>query len=322
MENIIEVQNLSKHFKVKTSTGRIFKDMFKPEKKEVIAVNDISFSITKGESVAFIGPNGAGKTTTTKMLAGLLYPTSGTASVLGYTPFDRDQTFLTQIGLVMGGKSGLNWDLTPNQSFELLQKIYKIAPKDFGKRTNQLLELLDVKDVLDIQVRKLSLGQRMKMELIASIIHDPKVLFLDEPTIGLDVISKQKVRQFLRQIQKEFGTTLLMTSHDMEDVERVCDRVIIINKGKLVVDEPLVELVEKYQKYRFVRFITPTPLEELELSSNGELISQSDGEFTFKITKAQLPMLIGDVTTKDKRLDDIDIISTPLEEIISDIFES
>jgi ABC-2 type transport system ATP-binding protein len=317
MNQIIQVKNLSKTFK-KVIKRNFFKDIFKPEFKKVHAVEDISFSIEKGESVAFLGPNGAGKTTTIKMLTGLVYPSSGEIKVLDYTPFDRKQDFLMRIGLVMGNKAGLNWDLTPNQSFELLKGIYKIPDNIFQERIHQLTELLDTKDFLNTQVRKLSLGERMKMEIIGAILHNPEVLFLDEPTIGLDIISKQKIRDFLRSIQKEFGVTMLLTSHDMDDIEKVCDRVIVINKGKKVYDDKLVNLNQKYDQDRYVKFIF-SELPDQSVFSNRKIIESGDKYYLFEIQKQDLSSFIGEVTTKYQLLD-IEILSTPLEEIIADIF--
>src|SRR3989344_1288799 len=211
---IIEVNNLKKVFKVKKPSS-VLRDIFYPKHKTVVAVDGISFKVSEGESVAVLGPNGAGKTTTMKMLTGLIYPTSGGISVLGHFPFDRKREFLKRIGLVMGNKTALEWDLTSLQNFGLLKRIYEIEEVKYRQKVKDLTEMLSVSELLDTQVRKLSLGERMKMELIGSILHDPEVLFLDEPTIGLDIISKQKVREFLREIQNNSDITILLTSHDM-----------------------------------------------------------------------------------------------------------
>ena len=204
--------------------------------------------------MAFLGPNGAGKTTTTKMLTGLIYPTSGNIEVLGYTPAERKKDFLMQIGLVMGNKSGLSWDLTAEQSLDFIKKIYCIEEKAFNNTLDKLTELLNVKEHLKKQLRKLSLGERMKIELISAILHKPKVLFLDEPTIGLDITSKKNIRNFLREIQTGSKITLILTSHDMDDVEKVCDRVLVINKGYKVYDDHLEKLVEEYSRKKYIKF--------------------------------------------------------------------
>jgi len=223
------------------------KSVFVPKNRDVVAVDRISLKIKKGESVALLGPNGAGKTTTLKMLTGLLYPSSGKVEVLGYTPTDRKYSFLSQIALVMGNKSGLSWDLSAYQSFKLFQSIYRLEKKEMEDTVEELAFLLEVKDSLDVPVRKLSLGQRLKMELIGAILHQPKLLFLDEPTIGLDVIAKRKIRVFLRRLHEEKGTTILLTSHEMADIEKVCNRVVVINKGKLVLDSSLIKLNRQYK---------------------------------------------------------------------------
>ncbi len=321
MSNVIEIKNLTKHFKAKETSGRMLKDLFWPDYKQVRAVKNISFEVSKGESVAFLGPNGAGKTTTTKMLTGLIYPTSGDVSVLGYYPFDRDREFLKQIGLVMGNKAGLNWDLTPNQSFDLLRQIYRIPKNEYEDRLELLTELLDTKKYLDIQVRKLSLGERMKMELIGAILHNPQVLFLDEPTIGLDIISKRRIREFLRRIQTEFETTLLLTSHDMDDVESVCDRVLIITEGEIVYDGAITDLTEKYKKLRYVKFIfkkTPEKKQILELTK-AKVFDHGEKFYSFRVPNKYMGELITQINSSFE-LEDIDIVPIPLEEIIANIF--
>lgn len=318
MEPIIQVQNLTKQFKIRTNKSLI-KGLFNPEYKYKDAVKNISFDVNRGEAVAFLGPNGAGKTTTTKMLTGLIYPTSGEMSVLGFKPFERKKEFLMRIGLVMGNKSGLNWDLTANQSFKLLRKIYKIDDKTFEERIKMLTELLEVKNLLDTQVRKLSLGERMKMELIGAIIHNPEVLFLDEPTIGLDIIAKKNIRKFLKDIQQNSNITLILTSHDMDDIEQVCERVIVINKGTKVYDDSLKTLTNQYKQNRFVRFIFETMPKDSELPDIGEIIEEKPDSLLYKVNHSQMTSLISIVSSKFNLLD-INIESVPLEEIIEDIF--
>lgn len=321
--NAISIKNLSKQYKKKVKSS-IWRDLLRPRYKTVNAVSDISFDIKRGESVAFLGPNGAGKTTTIKMLTGLIHPTSGQIKVLGFEPQMRKKEFLQQIGLVMGNKAGLNWDLSASQSFLLAQKIYRIADKDYHERLAELTKLLDVGDLLDTQIRRLSLGERMKMELIASLLHKPKLLLLDEPTIGLDIKSKQRIRQFLRTTQEKYGVTMLLTSHDMDDVENVSDRVIVISDGKLVVDSDIHVLFEKYNHEKYVRFYMPasftnrTQLPEFKLS---ELIERKEGQVTYKVAREALPDLISQMTRKYEIVD-IDIDSIPLEQIIGDIFEN
>ncbi len=318
-EKVIEVKDLYKKFKIRGNKGLI-KGLFKPEYKTKEAVKGISFEVTRGEAVAFLGPNGAGKTTTTKMMTGLIYPTSGEVSVLGFKPFERKKEFLMRIGLVMGNKSGLNWDLTPNQSFRLLRRIYKIEEATFDERVKNLTELLEVTKLLDTQVRKMSLGERMKMELIGAILHSPEILFLDEPTIGLDIIAKKNIRKFLKDIQQNSNITLILTSHDMDDIEQVCERVVVINEGSKVYDDSLKQLTNQYKQNRFVRFIFETMPGESELPKIGEITERKEDSLLYKVDNSQMTELISNVSGKFHLLD-ITIESVPLEEIIEDIFK-
>lgn len=315
---IIHVENIRKEYSSKIPAG-FWRDIFFPTYRTVAAVDGISLSIKKGETVALLGPNGAGKTTTMKMLTGLVYPSSGSVQILGFTPFDRRKEFLMRIGLVMGNKTGLDWDLTPAQSFQLFKKIYRISDSQYKVRLETLTRMLDVQELLDTQVRKLSLGERMKMELIGAILHDPEVLFLDEPTIGLDIISKKKIREFLREIQRSFGVTLLLTSHDMDDVEKVCDRVVVINKGVKVYDDSLQSLIDEYEKVRYVRFIFNTQPPDTVLSQMGEVVEKNEDFYLFKVEPTQTVALISRVTAQCDVID-LRIESVPLEEIIEQIF--
>lgn len=319
MNPVISVTNLRKTFTVRKNNGLI-KGLLHPEKYEVHAVENISLEVHKGESVAFLGPNGAGKTTTTKMLTGLIHPTAGQIEVLGFNPFERDDAFLRQIGLVMGNKSGLNWDLTAEQSFWLLQNIYKIPEKDYRERLNELTNLLNVTEHLHTQLRRLSLGERMKMELIGAIIHAPEVLFLDEPTIGLDIITKKNIRQFLRKIQRETGVTLVLTSHDMDDIEQVCDRVVVVSKGTKVYDDALSNLTAQYRKDRYVRLVFDVDPGAEGLQRHGEVLEQKDGNYFVKVSAENVVAMLAEVAQGENLLD-IHIESVPLEEMIEDIFK-
>src|SRR3989339_738990 len=249
MSSIISVTKLKKYYKVHQKepglSGSI-KSLFNRKYYDVKAVDDVSFEIAEGELVGFIGPNGAGKTTTLKVLSGLLYPTSGQISVLGFEPWKRDHKYLKQMSLVMGQKNQLWWDLPAQESFVLNKEIYEVSDEQYKKTLNELVELLDVKDVLQIPVRKLSLGQRMKCELIAALLHSPKILFLDEPTIGLDVVIQKAMRDFIRTYNQEFGATILLTSHYMQDVKELCKRVIVIDKGQILFDGEMKKIIEKY----------------------------------------------------------------------------
>lgn len=318
-DRIILIENLQKDYAVKIKQG-FWKDSLFPKYKNVSAVKEVSFSVDRGESVALLGPNGAGKTTIMKMLSGLLYPSSGKIDVLGYFPFNRKSNYLKRIGLVMGNRSGLDWDLTPNQNFELAQKIYKISDKDFTERVGRLTKMLDVEAFLDKQVRKLSLGERMKLELVASLLHNPEILYLDEPTIGLDIISKQRIRTFLREIQRKSKITLLLTSHDMDDVERVSDRVIVINHGQIVFDDSMTELLRNYKDKKYLTLILTEEVDRKKIEKFGEIVDQKPLSYTIEISKAKQARIISEIMDR-LPIDDIDIIHVPLEEIIGDMFK-
>lgn len=315
---VIKVNNLSKQFKTR-GNKKLLGGLFDPQWKYSDAVLNVSFVINRGESIAFLGPNGAGKTTTTKMLTGLVYPTSGELEVLGYTPFDRNHEFLTKIGLVMGNKSGLNWDLSANQSYELLQKIYEIPEKEFRKRVDELTDLLNVNHVLDTQVRKLSLGERMKLELIGAILHDPEVLFLDEPTIGLDISSKNNVREFLRYLHKK-GKTLILTSHDMDDIVEVCERALVINNGQIIYDDSMQSLNHQYSHIRYAKleFLDKIPTEKYA-SNFGEVVSLKNNILTIGVDKKEV-MTAASKLAQEYPIQDVTIEQVPLEVIISDLY--
>lgn len=272
--SIISVQSLSRYFKVhKKEPGfsGSLKALFKRNNVIVKAVDHISFSISEGELVGFIGPNGAGKTTTLKMLSGLLYPTSGTVSVLGFTPFDRKPEFLKKISLVMGNKSQLWMDLPPTETFLLLKEIYQIPTEQYKKTVNSLIELLDLSSVLKTQVRKLSLGQRMKCELVAGFIHQPRILFLDEPTIGLDVVMQHEIRKFLKEYNRQYSTTIMLTSHYMEDVKELCKRIIVINNGTILYDGDFNTLIKKYARHKIVTIEIEESVTEKDFESIGTI---------------------------------------------------
>lgn len=269
----ISVKHLSRYYQVHQKEPGLagsIKSLFSRQHREVKAIDDISFEIEEGELVGFIGPNGAGKTTTLKVLSGLLYPTSGEVSVLGYTPWKRQAEFQKQFALVMGQKNQLWWDLPAIESFALNKEIYEIPRDKYETTLRELAELLEVKDLLKIQVRKLSLGERMKMELIAALIHSPKVLFLDEPTIGLDVVAQKKMRDFIKIYNQKYHATIILTSHYMDDVKELCRRVIIIDKGKKIFDGRLEDIIRRYADHKMLsvvldRELTPQQLEKLTM---------------------------------------------------------
>ncbi|MFI5265251.1 MAG: ATP-binding cassette domain-containing protein [Candidatus Levyibacteriota bacterium] len=322
MTPIISVQNLIKTYKIhKKDPGFMgsIKSLVKRRYETVHAVKDISFDIHPGELVGFIGPNGAGKTTTLKCLSGLLYPSGGKVDVLGFTPFQRKTTFLKQIALVMGQKNQLWWDLPPTETFLLNKAIYEIPDKRYKETLNDLVELLDVTDVLNVQVRKLSLGQRMKCELIAALLHSPKVLFLDEPTIGLDVVMQKKLRDFLKEYNKKYGATIILTSHYMEDVRQLCERVIVIDHGALLFDGKLDALVKEYTKYKLITvvFNKEVPLEKLE--KLGQIKEHDSSKAVLSIKKEDSNRITSKLL-KDFPVEDLNIQEPDIEDIIREVF--
>ena len=253
--SVIELEKVHKIFRVthkETGLRGAVKGLLWPQRREVHAVNDISFSIEAGELVGFIGPNGAGKSTTIKMLAGILYPTSGSVAVNGLSPQQNRRAVVQRIGAVFGQRSQLNWDLRLGESFELFRRIYRIDHGAYSRSLDQLSEVLDLSSLLDVPVRQLSLGQRMRGELTAAMLHEPEILFLDEPTIGMDIEVKLSIRSFVRSVNQLRNTTVVLTTHDLDDVEELCERLIIINEGRIIEDGPLEALVESITPFRYL----------------------------------------------------------------------
>lgn len=321
---IISVKNLSRSFrqyKKEPGLKGSLIGLFKREYYDIAAVKNISFEIDEGEMVGFIGPNGAGKTTTLKMLAGLLYPSTGTIDVLGYKPHLRRTDFLKSYALVMGQKSQLWWDLPPMEGFLLNKEIYEVSDKTFNESIDELASLLDVVEVLKVPVRKLSLGQRMKCELIAALLHRPKILFLDEPTIGLDVLVQKNIRAFLKEYNLKFKTTVMLTSHYMDDVQELCQRVIIIDKGGIIYDGGLKELIAKYAKRKNLKLVFNDAVSKKSLLAFGEVTHYGakglsatvsvDRKDHTKIASALLSKL---------PVDDLDISEISLDDVIRQIF--
>src|SRR3989344_1462726 len=287
----ISVSHLKKYYQVhKKEPGFMgsIKSLVSRKYESVKAVDDISFDIAAGELVGFIGPNGAGKTTTLKCLSGFLWPTQGSVSVLGYTPFERKTAFLKQIALVMGQKNQLWWDLPAAETFLLNKEIYEIADDEYKKTRNELVDLLEVEHLLKIQVRKLSLGERMKMELIAALIHSPKVLFLDEPTIGLDVVAQKKMRDFVKEYNQRYKATIILTSHYMDDVKELCERVIVIDKGRLMFDGKLSEIIEKFADHKRIEVILQNTPSQEQLSEVGEIVEYNLPKVVIKVPRAEV----------------------------------
>lgn len=324
MKNSIEVNNLSKTFKVHKKEEGLrgsIKAIFKREYKDIKAVQNVSFEIEQGELVGFIGPNGAGKTTTLKMLSGLLYPSGGSAKVLGYTPHERNNEFLKKISLVMGQKNQLWWDLPAIETFNLNKEIYEVSDSKYKNVLDELVEMLDVGDVIHQQVRKLSLGQRMKCELIASLIHTPKVLFLDEPTIGLDVVMQKRVREFIKDYNKKYDATVILTSHYMDDVKEICKRVIMINAGKVVFDGKLDDLIKEYADYKILTFVFSGNVKKKDFEEYGEIVEYDPLKVVLNVGRENTSKAAAKILQVHE-VDDLNISEPKLEDIIREAFEN
>ena len=320
----IQVQGLTKAFRTyKPEPGLVgaVKGLVRRKYDLTLAVKEVSFAIEAGELVGFLGPNGAGKTTTLKMLAGLLHPTSGAATVLGYVPWQRDDGYRRQFALLLGQKNQLWWDLPARESLDLNAKIYGLPAAVFERTVAELSELLQVKDKLNVAVRELSLGERMKMELIASLLHEPRVLFLDEPTIGLDVVSQKIVREFLQHYNAHRQTTILLTSHYMGDIQALCRRVIIIDRGTIFFDGQLSEVLDRFADFKLVTIqcagTIASPSENL--AKYGEVVEQSAGAIKLKVKRDRV-IPVCKALLDEVPVSDIDIQEVPIEDVIRQIF--
>jgi ABC-2 type transport system ATP-binding protein len=320
--SVVQVKSLVKYYQVHQKEPGLLgsiRSLINRRYEDVKAVDNISFQINDGELVGFIGPNGAGKTTTLKILSGLLYPTSGFVSVFGFTPWQRKADYLKQMSLVMGQKNQLWWDLPAMETFILNREIYEVPQDEFNQTLAELTNLLEVGDILKVQVRKLSLGQRMKCELIAALLHCPKVLFLDEPTIGLDVVMQKRMRDFIKEYNRRYKATILLTSHYMEDVKELCQRVLVIDKGRILFDGALTEIVDRYADHKRLEVIFAQDIDPKKLETVGEV-----KEFSF-------PRAVISVSRKDTSraaaklletfpVEDLNIEEPRIEDIIREVF--
>lgn len=319
---IIQVDSLKRYYKVaQKEPGLIgsFKSLFSRKYKEVKAVDDISFEINEGELVGFIGPNGAGKTTTLKCLSGLLYPTGGKLNVEGYTPYDRKSDFLKQIALVMGQKNQLWWDLPAMETFLLNKEIYEIEDSKFREVIGELTQLLEMKDLINIPVRKLSLGERMKAELIAALLHSPKIIFLDEPTIGLDVVMQKKIREFIKEYNSRYKATIILTSHYMGDVKELCERVIIIDRGKIIYDGLLSNVVKKYADHKTISVIFDKYVDPKELEKIGTVKIIALPKVVFSVKREETNLAAAELL-KNFPIADLNIEEPQIEDVIREVF--
>jgi ABC-2 type transport system ATP-binding protein len=316
----IDVRELSKTYTVSERSGGLrdaLKGLFRRTKKEVRAVDTISFQIMPGEMVGFLGPNGAGKTTTLKMLSGLLFPTKGAAKVLGYTPHERNKDFLHQITLVTGQRNQLVWDIPARDSYELFKAVYDIAPREFKRTVDEFVDLLDLEELISKPVRNLSLGERMKVEIAGSLLHRPRVLFLDEPTLGLDITMQRRIRRFFSEYNHREGATILLTSHYMADVVALCKRVIVIHQGHLLFDGDLSDLVRRFTGHK--RIMVKPEDQSLDLSGYGEIMSRDSGVVALRVPREE----ISEVTAKllaEITIIDLTVEDPPIEDVIETVF--
>ena len=318
----ISVKNLSKYYEVhQKEPGLVgsLKSFVLRKTYDVKAVDDISFSIESGELVGFLGPNGAGKTTTLKVLSGLLYPTGGEVSVLGYTPWQRQADFQRRFALVMGQKNQVWWDLPPMETFLINKEIYEVPDAQFGETLDELVQILELEKVINVQARKLSLGERMKCELLAALLHRPQVLFLDEPTIGLDVVMQQNIRNFVREYNARYGATVILTSHYMRDVEALCDRVLIIDQGHLVFDGDLDTVVRRYADYKFLTVTFATPVAEAALAEFGAVTAYRPRTTTLRIARSVVPQVSARLL-QDYPVLDLKIVEPEVDEVVRQFF--
>lgn len=319
---MIRVRNLRKHYQVHErapGVGAAFRSLFHRTYKTVAAVDGIDLDIAAGERVGFLGPNGAGKTTTLKVLSGLLHPTSGEVTVDGHEPRRREDAFLRKIMLVLGQKQQLLWDLPPSDTFELNRAVYDVPRAQFEETIRELSDLLELGDLVKKPARTLSLGERMKCELAAALVHRPRVLFLDEPTIGLDVSMQATVRDFVERYNARYGATILLTSHYMEDVQRLCPRVIVIDKGKLVYDGALEQLVTRIRPDKRVVLRFSRPVDRADLEGFGQIVRHDAGESVLDVHKDDVNRVVTGVLAK-LPVSDLTVENPPLEEVMSELF--
>jgi ABC-2 type transport system ATP-binding protein len=316
----IHVENLTKVFKVPEREAGLrasVASLFNRKYREVRAVDGINFDISPGEIVGFLGPNGAGKTTTLKMLSGLLYPTSGVVDVLGYVPEKRKAELLKQITLVMGQRNQLQWDIPALDSFELQRAIYSLEMATFKKNRDDMIAMMQVEDIVHKPVRNLSLGERMKVEIIAALLHTPKVLFLDEPTIGLDVTMQRRIRKFLAEYNQRFNATVLLTSHYMADVQALCKRVIVIHHGQILFDGDLSGLVTRFSAMKTL--VVTMEENTIDLSQFGEVLEQEPNRVKLRVSKADTPRVTSQMLAQ-LPVTDLTVEDPPIEDVIESVF--
>lgn len=329
MDTIISVSGLKKNYKIpvrKQGAFQVLKSLVHPTYKEVEAVKGLDFSVQEGEIVGFIGPNGAGKTTTLKMLSGLLYPTEGKLEVMGYTPYQRKTEYLKKIGMIMGNKSQLNMNITVSDSFHVTKQIYDISDKDYKDRLDELVELLGIGELLDKLPRNMSLGEKAKCEFASTLLYQPKIVYLDEPTLGMDVSVQLKLRKFIKEYNKKHNTTIILTSHYMADIMSLCSRVILINKGELVYDGNLIALGNKLLPFKIIRIVSDTEKLNLDViekvvGSDSKIIDSDDHSCTIRVLKDDVLMSISKLLQNETvSISDITIENPAIEAVIDQVY--
>lgn len=319
---IIEIDGLAKSYRIYQKQEGLFasvRGLFKRTYRDVHAVRGIDLRVESGEFVAFLGPNGAGKTTTLKLLSGVITPTAGAARVMGYVPWRRENAYRRRFALVMGQKNQLWWDLPAQESFRLHQQIYGIEPAQFERRRDELVDLLDVRNLLGQPVRELSLGERMKMELIAALLHSPEVLFLDEPTIGLDVVAQHNIQSFLRHYQQMRKMTVLLTSHYMKDVAALCRRVVIIARGQIMYDGSLGGIVDRFSGHKIITLVFPGESLPHGLARFGEVIEEQAPKVKLRVDRNGIGGALAAILAQHT-VEDVSVEDPPLEEVIAEMF--
>ncbi|TWT39482.1 ABC transporter ATP-binding protein [Blastopirellula retiformator] len=322
MPPIIEIQQLTKTYEVyqkKEGLLASIQGLFHREHKTVEAVRGIDLTVDQGEFVAFLGPNGAGKTTTLKLLSGVINPTSGSANVMGYVPWKRENGYRRRFALVMGQKNQLWWDLPAQDSFRLHQKIYRVDEQEFKRTEDELTDLLDVRRLLNQPVRNLSLGERMKMELIAALLHSPDVLFLDEPTIGLDVVAQHNIQQFLKHYQEEREITVLLTSHYMKDIAALCKRVVVIAGGEIIYDGSLNGIIDRFGGHKIVTLQFDQEEVPGDLARFGDVLEIQSPRAKIQVDRNAVGRVLGSILDQYE-LADVSVEDPPLEQVIADVF--
>lgn len=320
--NIIEARNLTKTYKLhekREGFRNSVKDLFHHKYIFKDAVTDLDLTIKKGEIVGLLGENGAGKTTTLKMLTGVLYPSSGQVRVSGYTPTDRKHEFLRKIAFVMGNKSEINWDLPAVDSFRYQKLVYQVPDKVYKKNMDRLAEMLHVVPLLNTPLRRLSLGERMKMELINSFLYSPEIVFLDEPTIGLDLNSQAAIRKFIREYRKEHNTTLIITSHYMDDIEETCDRVVLLSKGIKIYDGSMEEMARMHSSQKVLQLVFSEPVNPEDFTRFGEIIEVKDNGLKILIDKAEYSGTVTGLMKARPDLEDISLTNIPFKNIVNKV---